>query len=192
MENQDNDDYYIPKYSVLYKTISPIQNWFPSDTLVNIFPKNDLITIIKYWEEKDDTFNRVRAAKRPNYALNPISEITCLFKDELVPTKKYGHPQVTIPRKLKEKLDLNYWDNDIDQFKVLRHLVVWRYLNDYALIPDKLQISHCDHDPMILNLVAESRDLNESRKYCHKYKWYMETDSSNTILCPHRSYHPCS
>jgi len=90
-------------------------------------------------------------------------------------------------------LDIDYWgNNDINQFKVLRHLVVWRYLNDYVLIPDGLQISHCDHDTTILNLVAESRDLNESRKYCHKYKWYMKTDSNTTILCPHRSYHPCS
>ena len=48
--------------------------------------------------------------------------------------------------------------------KVLVHHIYWRFKNDFQLIDPTLHISHCDAESEVLHLVAESRDLNESRK----------------------------
>ena len=184
--------YYIPKRSFLYKSTSPIQIWSPKFILANEFTKNDIKVLVDYWVENDGTFRKVPSYLRPDYSFNPISYESCLFHDSLVPTKNAGHPQATIPRKLADLFERDYWPDDEKQLKISRHLIVWRYLNDYEAIPDGLEISHCDHDNTILNLVAESHELNESRKACHIFGWYKKRDSKGELLCPHRNYHVCS
>lgn len=188
-----SNHYYIPKRSILYKSTSPIQEWAPKYTLANEFTGNDIKTLVDYWLENDkNNFRRIPSYKRPDYSLSITSFETCLFEDTLVPTKENGHPQTTIPRKLVEYFERDYWDDNKSQLKISRHLIIWRYLNNFEPIPEGLEISHCDHDHRILNLVAESHELNESRKACHLFGWYEKKDSNGVILCPHRSYHACS
>lgn len=186
-----SNQYYIPQKSLLYKSTSEIQVWNPKKILANEFTGNDIKILVDYWLAHDDNFCRVPSYKRPGYELNVISFETCLFEDSLVSTKEAGHPQATVPRKLAHSFERDYW-LDKFQLKVQRHLIVWRYLNNFAAIPEGLEISHCDHDHKILNLVAESHELNESRKACHLFGWYKEVDSNGVILCPHRKYHVCS
>lgn len=75
--------------------------------------------------------------------------------------------------------------------KVLLHLVVWRQANDYDLLDSSLEISHCDADHNVLNLIAESHDENESRKYCHLFGWYAVLPGETEPRCPHREW-PCT
>ena len=75
--------------------------------------------------------------------------------------------------------------------KVLVHHIWWRYENSFAPIPDGLDISHLDADHQVLRLVAESRDVNESRKYCHLFKWYKPLPGEPRPRCPHWN-NPCS
>jgi hypothetical protein len=116
-----------------------------------------------------------------------------VFVDKKEPPGENKHPQVTVPVDCRKNcLDVDYWYDVSGQVKIQRHLVVWRYYNDCQLIPTDLDVSHCDHDSTILNLVAETPHLNESRKACHKFGWYKKTDGYGTILCPHRTYHACT
>eukprot|EP00300_Choanocystis_sp_HF-7_P007860 c15551_g1_i1.p1 GENE.c15551_g1_i1~~c15551_g1_i1.p1 ORF type:complete len:132 (+),score=17.81 c15551_g1_i1:105-500(+) len=69
------------------------------------------------------------------------------------------------------------------QVKVLGHQVLWRYYHDFALIPPDTQVSHLCGRSVCGSaqcLVAENRDLNESRKGCHKGLWTLD-------WCPHAS-----
>lgn len=77
--------------------------------------------------------------------------------------------------------------------KVLVHHLYWRYQNDFALVPSdpRIHISHLDAEPEVMNLVAESRDMNESRKYCHKFKWYLQLPGEDRLRCPHWE-NPCT
>jgi len=70
-------------------------------------------------------------------------------------------------------------------FKVLIHHIYWRMMNDYALIPADLHISHRDAEPEVMNLIAETVDMNESRKYCHKFGWYKVLPGADRPRCPH-------
>lgn len=191
-QNNNSTQFYIPYVNKYYKIQSPITHWWPRSTLVNYFTKSDIELIVKDWILNDNNFNYVPYGIRPMFGTIENYN-TCLFKDDLEPTKVNGHPQATISKNLKSLLEFDPWKGtEKDQVKVLRHLVVWRYMNNGAQIPQELEISHCDHDPTILNLIAESKDLNESRKSCHKFGWYKNNDSKDVLLCPHRYYHPCT
>jgi hypothetical protein len=81
--------------------------------------------------------------------------------------------------------------------KQLVHLIVWRYQNKGQLIDSNLHISHCDADHSLLNLVQESPQMNESRKYCHLFGWYSkhrpeeQKNGKGILVCPHY-WHPCT
>jgi hypothetical protein len=169
------NEYFIPG-------ISAVQKWESRNGMVNELSYRDVKTVVEHWILNDSRFNYVSLEDRPDLPPHDsIDGVARYFKDDLVPTKKDGHPQATIPRKLYKNLDAWEGSEKSGQIKVLRHLVVWRYMFKGALLPKNLDISHCDHDHTILNLVAESRDLNESRKYCHLFRW----------TCPHE-YHKCT
>jgi len=93
------------------------------------------------------------------------------------------YPQATITRWVAPQ--------DGTQVKALVHLIYWRYSNGNAMIPMDLDISHCDVDHKVLNLTAESRVMNESRKACHSLGWHRPLPSEATARCPHRE-HPCT
>jgi len=93
------------------------------------------------------------------------------------------HPQCTITRFAPLE--------DGKQHKQLVHLIWWRWENNGRLIPDELHISHLDKNPRVLRLTAESRDLNESRKYCHLFGWYKALPGEDSPRCPHKEM-PCS
>lgn len=163
--------------------LSPIQDWEAREDGVNLYSSNDIKSIVNHWAQHDRHFKRIPLSERPDLTADEeVKGYTRFFRDDLKPTKVNGHPQATVSKALMGKLDFDPWANTKrGQVKVLRHLVVWRYLNGGALLPDDLQISHVDADHTVLNLVAESRTLNESRKYCHLYRWN----------CPH-SYYECT
>jgi hypothetical protein len=75
--------------------------------------------------------------------------------------------------------------------KVLVHHLWWRYKNDYQLIDPDQTISHRDADNRVLNLVQESYEMNESRKYCHLFKWYKPLPGEDKARCPHLET-PCT
>jgi hypothetical protein len=75
--------------------------------------------------------------------------------------------------------------------KILVHHIYWRYKNAFQLIDTTLHISHRDAEAEVLHLIAESRELNESRKYCHMFKWYKTRVGEQRPRCPHWE-HPCS
>jgi hypothetical protein len=78
--------------------------------------------------------------------------------------------------------------------KVCVHHIWWRYIHRGYLIPSEsegLSISHRDADIRVLNLVLETRDENESRKYCHKYNWYVRREGEDRARCPHWE-RPCT
>ena len=175
-----------------YPVESPIKEWDIRDTPANFFSDSDIDVLIGYWLGNDPKFNHCPYALRPEFGVMG-RDSGYLFKDDLEPTKEGGHPQATIPIALRGVLDFDIWEHTGKaQPKVLRHLIVWRYMNVGAYIPKDLDISHCDHDHTILNLVAESRELNESRKSCHLFGWYRKTDANGQILCPHRYFKKCT
>lgn len=96
-----------------------------------------------------------------------------------VPTKANGHPQATVSGTGK---------------KFLIHQIYYRYINNGALVSQDpmVHISHVDADQRVLSLVEESRDMNESRKYCHMFHWYRITDAFGVIMCPHRESSKCT
>lgn len=69
--------------------------------------------------------------------------------------------------------------------KALVHLIFWRFQNDFKQIPEKEHISHVDAEPEVLHLVSESPQMNESRKYCHLFKWYKTLPGEPRPRCPH-------
>lgn len=75
--------------------------------------------------------------------------------------------------------------------RVLVHLLWWRYENLGKLVDPDQTISHLDVDRTILRLVQEPRELNESRKYCHLYKWYRPLPGEIQSRCPHKQ-NPCT
>lgn len=75
--------------------------------------------------------------------------------------------------------------------KVLVHHIYWRYKNEYKSLPKDLPISHLDAEPEVLNLLAESVQMNESRKYCHLFGWYKAQPDEDRPRCPHWE-NPCA
>jgi hypothetical protein len=59
---------------------------------------------------------------------------------------------------------------NIDRYKILR--------------VDK-DLSHLDAKPEYIRCVQESRNNNESRKYCHLNKWYKVKKGEDRPRCPH-------
>jgi len=75
--------------------------------------------------------------------------------------------------------------------KQLVHMIYWRWANNGALIDENLTISHVDADHKVMSLTQESRDLNESRKYCHLFGWYKPKPGEDRPRCPHWEI-PCT
>lgn len=104
------------------------------------------------------------------------------WKCNLKPTKdSKGNPK-------HPQLDLKRFGHPGKQ---LVHMIWWRYENFHSLVRDDFTISHCDADQEILHLVEESRDCNESRKYCHLFGWYKTKVGEDRPRCPHWE-HPCT
>jgi len=89
--------------------------------------------------------------------------------------------------------DPKYPQVDITKFhfavtgKVLVHHLFWRFQNNGALMdlaPD-MHISHLDKDKKYIECVQESKDMNESRKYCHLFSWYKVKAGEGRARCPH-------
>jgi len=172
--------YYVPGKS-------PKQDWTPSSDLVNRLSAQDVILLAKYWISNDPLLVKVKVSERPDLADPSVSgPNTPFYKDSAVPNKKVGgHPQLSVPVELRSKLSPEavkmIWDETKSPRKLLRHQVMWRYINNSPLVKG-LEISHQDADPKILRLIAESHFLNETRKPCHLYPWW---------VCNH-FYSPCS
>ena len=98
------------------------------------------------------------------------------------PNKKGGYAQVDITNYCKEGSGVTK--------KVLVHHIYWRYKNDYQKIASGKEISHLHADNTVLDLVEESWELNQSRKWCHFFKWYKPLDGETTPRCPHKEC-PC-
>jgi hypothetical protein len=177
-------DPFVPRFN------SPNQIWdFDMDDDVNKIDPRDINSIVEDWLDNDTYFNYESRVNRPDLMAHPNNNnFTYYPKDDLVPTGKAKHSQATVSKKrLIHVLERNYWaEFKKEQLKLSRHRVYWRYQNHGALIPRNLQISHTDRDHNLLILCAESKNLNESRKYCHLYGW-----TGTNGLCPHR-YFPCS
>jgi hypothetical protein len=80
--------------------------------------------------------------------------------------------------------------NPFDGKKALVHLVWWRWVNHNEPIAIGSHISHLDKDGDYLECVQESKDMNESRKYCHLFGWYKPTNGEDRARCPHWE-NPC-
>lgn len=103
----------------------------------------------------------------------------------LKPTKAAGHPQVS-------------WVKfGFGPRKPQLHALWWRWENrdDVAqtcpLIDESLHLSHVDSEEGSVNCVAESVQENESRKYCHLFRWYSIDPVYGRARCPHWE-NPCS
>lgn len=75
--------------------------------------------------------------------------------------------------------------------KQLVHLLWWRWENRGVLIDEDRHISHLDARPGCLSVVQESREMNESRKYCHLFEWYKRKTGEDRPRCPHWE-NPCT
>lgn len=108
------------------------------------------------------------------------------WRCDLAATGSNKHPQATIPVNLRGQLSV---DSEDKQWKVQVHRVVWRYRSRLPLPAfdgeGALPISHTARDARYLELIAESVELNESRKYCHLFGWFAQG------RCPH-VYKPCT
>jgi hypothetical protein len=192
------DQYYIANNNIYNDTPSHLQAWVPQGGMVNKLSPDDVRIVVDSWLASG-TLKRVpRTGDGKREDLPPWgqdSNYSIYFKTDLVPTKKNGHPQGTIGVSAIAKFSpaaKQYFEGNNSQVKVLVHEVVWRFLNNGATLPSGLDISHCDHDGKVLNLIAESTSLNESRKYCKQMGWYGRNDNNGTLLCPHRNYKRCT
>jgi len=90
------------------------------------------------------------------------------------------------------QIDLNRFSSSWNKKlgKQLVHLIWWRAINQGLAIRPDMAISHRHEDPSILCLVQESKEMNESRKYCHKFRWYKRLAEENQPRCPHWE-NPC-
>jgi hypothetical protein len=171
-----------PDLQYFINGVSPIQNWVPcTDRVANQLSANDVNIIVAEWIQMNDllpVFGGMNPALPPNCLVETAGNLTVA-----------GHFQATIPAAVRPLLSIQ-WPQA--QVKMLRHNVVWRWQNGGALIPEGLHISHCHANKHVLNLVAESPRLNESRKGCHEFGWNQATDANGVLLCPHRSYKRCT
>ena len=130
------------------------------DCTVNRLSGSDIDAIVKAWQDNGTLVSR-------------DGHMYCYRK----PVGENKHPQVTIPAHVRSRLSVPVATS---QCKQLVHLVYWRKVNHYAKVPDILHLSHRSANEYNVLCVAESRDLNESRKACHIFAWQ----------CPH-TYAPC-
>jgi len=92
-----------------------------------------------------------------------------------------------------KKGEPKYPQIDISRFnfavtgKVLVHHIFWRNNNNGALVDldPNMHISHIDKDKKYVNCVQETKDMNESRKFCHLFKWYKKKPGEERSRCPH-------
>ena len=105
------------------------------------------------------------------------------WKTDLKPTKtKKGNPKYP-------QYDISHYHFDVTG-KVLVHHLYFRYVTE-QIIDSRLHISHLDLDPTVVECVQESKEMNESRKYCHQFGWYKRLPGENRRRCPHWD-HRCS
>lgn len=136
---------------------------------------------------QNDTFKVRGLDERKKYIEFGDRGVIC----NLAPTRnkkgEYKYPQVSITKWCGEKKP-----------KVLVHAVWWRYINDFKKIDPDLELSHLDVNPRYIDTVQETAEMNESRKYCHLFKWYTQLPNDDFPLfyeesprCPHKE-NPCT
>lgn len=90
--------------------------------------------------------------------------------------------------------DPKYAQIDLERFasiwgrhlgKQLVHLIWWRAHNNGQLLHPDLHISHRSINTRTLDLIEETREMNESRKYCHLFGWYKPLPNEDKPRCPH-------
>lgn len=80
--------------------------------------------------------------------------------------------------------------------RLLVHCVMWRYYNNYAMIPEGKQVSHITDQALLLSphlLCIESGEINRSRVACRIQCWYDEIicgSDPKRSRCPHWE-NPC-
>ncbi len=155
-------------------------------------------------QQDNNTTRSDRATKVNELTLEEINSIVEFMKKNVIsqsglyyiePSDRGFHKCNLKPTKTA-KGEPKYPQIDLNRFKKglgkqLAHLIWWRYENRGALINSDLTISHCDANHQLLHLVQESRDANESRKYCHLFKWYKTKEGEDKPRCPHWE-HPCT
>lgn len=101
----------------------------------------------------------------------------------LVPSGTIKHAQV----------DVTYLKNLQCSGKRLVHRIWWRYTHGGQLINPRFHISHLDaeYSQHYLACVEESKEMNESRKYCHFFHWYAKKPGEDRPRCPHWE-RPCT
>ena len=93
-----------------------------------------------------------------------------------------GKVQMTVPSHMTDIISVlrEYQSSGSKQVKVTSHLVYWRWVNDGALFPMSLEMSHLcaawagsvlngERCTQVLACVAETMEMNEPRKACARY-----------------------
>jgi hypothetical protein len=129
---------------------------------------------------QNDTFKVRNQNERKPYLEFGRRGIIC----NLAPTRNkkggYKYPQIDITK---------WWGGR--KGKVLVHAVWWRYLNRYQKIDPNMELSHLDANPKYIETVLETVEMNESRKFCHYFKWYLKIPGEDRPRCPHWE-NPCN
>lgn len=126
----------------------------------------------------DEVKSVVKSMKAKGHLVRKGKYYKCL----LVPNKKSGYAQVDVTKYCKDGSKVSK--------KVLVHHIWWRYKNGYNKISKKHEISHLHVDNTILDLVEESWEMNQSRKWCHHFGWYAVLEGEDAPRCPHKEC-PC-
>lgn len=145
-------------------------------SIVNDLTMEQLTVIINTMKTKTYTRGGVR---QPYLEQTPTGHWRCTLACTVDARGNPKYPQ----------LDISYIKPGAG--KQLVHLVYWRYQTRGQLIDPSLYISHRDADSTVLNLVQESREMNESRKYCHLFGWYKTKPGEDRPRCPHWE-NPCT
>lgn len=145
---------------------------------VNMLSPASIDAIIKKMYEKGRLVDVKRIIKGTIYTF-PKCTLACT----LDPKGKPKYAQTSITKYLPA--------TGRSQEKALVHLIYWRYTNGYKLIPEDLEISHRDADHTVLNLTAEVKPMNESRKYCHQFGYWKAFMGESRARCPHKEC-PCT
>lgn len=107
---------------------------------------------------------------------------TLLWVCTMVPNKNEGYAQTDVTGACKNGSQVTG--------KVLVHHLWFRYQNGFAKIKDNMEISHLNKSANILNVIEESWEMNQSRKYCHLFGWYKAFPNEENPRCPHKE-NPC-
>lgn len=111
-----------------------------------------------------------------------IYQYKTLWICSMVPNKEDGYAQADVTGSCKNGSKVTG--------KVLVHHLWFRYKNNYAKVQDGMEISHLHNDTSILNVIEESWEMNQSRKWCHHFGWYKPLQGEQHPRCPHKE-NPC-